>query len=168
MMDHAGQVETDACRVAYQIHERSDGSGYPRGVRREAIDPLARIAAVADSLVGMLTRRHHRLAILGHYALAAIFRQASEGQFDSAVLRSLLHVTSLYPLGGFVRLNNGCVGKTIRSNGDAYSKPVLQLWHPDYLDNEPVMVDLRRDRSLRIVDAIPDPNLFSQKRPKVA
>ncbi|MGC3966407.1 MAG: HD domain-containing phosphohydrolase [Pirellulales bacterium] len=35
--------------IVYQMHERNDGSGYPRGRTAESIHPLSKIAAVADA-----------------------------------------------------------------------------------------------------------------------
>lgn len=41
-------------------HERWDGKGYPDGVAAEAIDPLARIIALADTFDAMATTRPYR------------------------------------------------------------------------------------------------------------
>lgn len=41
-------------------HERLDGSGYPRGLRGEAISLPGRLCAVADSFSAMIGRRPHR------------------------------------------------------------------------------------------------------------
>lgn len=43
--------------IALQHHERWDGAGYPSGLREDAIHPLARICAVADSLDDLTTAR---------------------------------------------------------------------------------------------------------------
>ncbi|MCK9907459.1 HD domain-containing protein, partial [Frankia sp. Cpl3] len=37
-----------AAHCAFQHHERSDGSGYPRNLKGEEIHPYARIMAVCD------------------------------------------------------------------------------------------------------------------------
>lgn len=46
----------------HQHHERLDGSGYPRGLRGEAIIPEARILAVADVVEAMSAHRPFRPA----------------------------------------------------------------------------------------------------------
>ena len=44
-------------------HEKWDGTGYPRGLKGEAIPFLARILAVADSYDAMSTSRPYRAAL---------------------------------------------------------------------------------------------------------
>jgi putative nucleotidyltransferase with HDIG domain len=46
--------------VAYQHHERIDGSGYPRGLKGEEIVLEARILAVADVMEAMSSHRPYR------------------------------------------------------------------------------------------------------------
>jgi len=49
--------------IIIQHHERLDGSGYPRGLRRTAIDPKARVLAVADTVEAMAAHRPYRPAL---------------------------------------------------------------------------------------------------------
>ena len=49
--------------IIQQHHERLDGSGYPRGLRGVAIDPRARILAVADVVEAMSAHRPYRPAL---------------------------------------------------------------------------------------------------------
>ena len=58
--------------MVLQHHERLDGSGYPRGLRGEAILPGARILAVADVVEAMSSFRPYRAALPLEVALAEI------------------------------------------------------------------------------------------------
>ena len=49
--------------IAHQHHERMDGSGYPQGLRGDAIALEARIVAVADVVESMATHRPYRPAL---------------------------------------------------------------------------------------------------------
>ncbi|MDD8027361.1 MAG: HD domain-containing protein, partial [Acidobacteriota bacterium] len=49
-------------QIVYQHHERMDGSGYPNGLRGEAILLAARIVAVADVVEAMSSHRPYRPA----------------------------------------------------------------------------------------------------------
>jgi HD-GYP domain-containing protein (c-di-GMP phosphodiesterase class II) len=60
--------------VALQHHERMDGSGYPQGLKGEAILLEARIMAVADVLEAMSSHRPYRPALGIDQALAEIER----------------------------------------------------------------------------------------------
>lgn len=48
--------------IVYEHHERSDGSGYPRGLKGEEILIEARILAIADVVEAMCAARPHRAA----------------------------------------------------------------------------------------------------------
>lgn len=58
--------------IARQHHERMDGSGYPRGLRGDAILPEARIIAVADVIEAMWSHRPYRPALGIDVALAEV------------------------------------------------------------------------------------------------
>jgi len=58
--------------MVYQHHERMDGSGYPRGLKGEAILMEARILAVADVVESMASHRPYRPALGLNAALAEI------------------------------------------------------------------------------------------------
>ena len=60
--------------VALQHHERIDGSGYPQGLKGEAIMLEARIMAVADVVEAMATHRPYRPGLGIDMALAEIER----------------------------------------------------------------------------------------------
>ena len=60
--------------IAYQHHERMDGSGYPRGLKGEEILLGARIMAVADVVEAMASHRPYRPALGIDKALEEIQR----------------------------------------------------------------------------------------------
>lgn len=122
--NHPGVSPSARC-VAAQIHERLDGSGYPHGLKGSSIDRLARYAAVADTFLGMIAPRPHRAAHEPYRAVEEILFAAHRGRFDAAAVRTLLRVVSLYPVGSCVWLNDGRVGRVIRSNPEAVDRPVI-------------------------------------------
>jgi HD-GYP domain-containing protein (c-di-GMP phosphodiesterase class II) len=60
--------------IAYQHHERVDGSGYPQGLKGEEICLEARIVAVADVVEAMASHRPYRPGLGIDKALAEIKR----------------------------------------------------------------------------------------------
>ena len=50
-------------QIAYQHHERVDGSGYPRGLKGDEILIEARIIAVADVVEAIVSHRPYRPAL---------------------------------------------------------------------------------------------------------
>jgi HD-GYP domain-containing protein (c-di-GMP phosphodiesterase class II) len=140
--------------VVYQMHERCDGSGYPRGCTAERIHPLAKISGVADAYVALVSPRPHRPAMMPYFAMAKILEDVREGLFDAAVVRGLLHTVSLFPIGSYVELNNGQIGKVIRANGPAYDRPIVEAWHRKRLTDLPDVVDLTADSNTKVVKAL--------------
>jgi HD-GYP domain-containing protein (c-di-GMP phosphodiesterase class II) len=61
LLDHAGQSSREVLAVLYH-HERLDGSGYPYGLKAEAIPIEARIVAVADTYDALTSDRPYRKA----------------------------------------------------------------------------------------------------------
>ena len=64
-------------RLAVQHHERLDGSGYPRGLKGDAITTGGRILAAADMYRSKLEPRPHRPALPPGEAGAAVARRGA-------------------------------------------------------------------------------------------
>lgn len=150
--------------VAYQMHERLDGGGYPRGRTANQIHRLAKIAAVADVFVALLSPRPYRPQMLPYHAMEQIIHGARQGKYDPHVVRALLHTVSLFPIGSYVEINNGSIGKVIRSNREAYSTPIVELWTPDSAQAPARLVDLSSETELKIVRPLADvPDMTTDK-----
>ena len=139
------QVPVGVRMVVYQMHERCNGSGYPRGRTGDRIHPLAKISAVADAYVALVSARPHRHAMLPYFAMKKMLEDVKAGLFDATVVRALLHTVSLFPIGSYCELNNGGVAKVIRSNGSAYDRPIVEAWKQSHFSAEPEVVDLTEE-----------------------
>jgi HD-GYP domain-containing protein (c-di-GMP phosphodiesterase class II) len=73
--------------VVRQHHERLDGSGYPRGLRGEAILLEARIVAVADAAEAMLSPRPQRGALSLAACVEELQSQAGR-RYDARVVKA--------------------------------------------------------------------------------
>jgi HD-GYP domain-containing protein (c-di-GMP phosphodiesterase class II) len=140
--------------VAYQIHERCDGSGYPRGRAAPQIHPLAKIAGVADTFTALVSRRPYRPGMLPYHAMVKMLQDVGLGLYDAQIVRALLNTVSLFPIGSYVALSDGRLGKVIRSNGGTYDRPVLETWERNDLGADPKLVDLREHPDLKVVRAL--------------
>ena len=72
-------------------HERYDGKGYPQGMKGEEIPLGARIVAVADSFMAMVSKRHYRKQMTVKEAMEEIVKFQGT-QFDPAVVNAFLKV----------------------------------------------------------------------------
>jgi HD-GYP domain-containing protein (c-di-GMP phosphodiesterase class II) len=79
----------DAAEIVLSHQEFFDGTGYPRGLKGEAIPLGARIFAVADALDAMISDRPYRRALPFSHARDEI-RRCSSTQFDPKVVAVFL------------------------------------------------------------------------------
>jgi HD-GYP domain-containing protein (c-di-GMP phosphodiesterase class II) len=145
------QVPVGVRMIVYQMHERCDGSGYPRGCTAEKIHPLAKIASVADAYVALVSPRPHRPAMLPYHAVTKMLTDVKEGLYDSTVVRGLLHTISLFPIGSFVELSDGRIGKSMRANGPAYDRPVVEAWQRGHLSAASDVINLVEQADMKVV-----------------
>lgn len=68
-------------------HERMDGSGYPDGLRGDAIPISARILQVVDIFDALTTDRPYREAFTPTQALATLYNEAEQGWLDPELVR---------------------------------------------------------------------------------
>lgn len=155
LLDGVAQKAGQARLVAYQIHERMNGSGFPRGREGNQIHPLSRIAAVADTYARMVCPGG---STSGYDAVVHLLEGASRGLFDPDAVRGLLKAFSLFPIGSLVELNDGRFARVLRSNGDAYTRPVVEAWAAGGVNEPKQLLDLLMTPDVHILRVIPEPS----------
>jgi HD-GYP domain-containing protein (c-di-GMP phosphodiesterase class II) len=73
-------------QIVRQHHEKLDGSGYPLGLKADAILPEAKVLTVADMVEAMASDRPYRKALGLEFALAQIEKEAGT-LLDAEVVR---------------------------------------------------------------------------------
>ncbi|HEY8418698.1 MAG TPA: HD-GYP domain-containing protein, partial [Limnochordales bacterium] len=137
------EVPVPAAHVAYQHHERLDGSGYPRGLAGDQVHPYGRIAAVADVFDAMCSLRTYRPGFPVHEVLA--FLQDHSGTlFDPDAVACLGRIVAPYPLGTTVRLNTGEIGLVVALVPEDGQRPTVRILR----DADGRVVDARVYREL--------------------
>ena len=89
VLHNAGKLALLAS-IASSAHERSGGTGYPRGIAGATIPLLGRFLEAADSYHAMLEDRPHRSALSRDDAAQELRRGAREGEFDGAAVDAVL------------------------------------------------------------------------------
>ena len=143
--------------VAFQLHERCNGTGYPSGRLRDEIHPLARVAAVADTYVGLVSNRPHRKGMMPYFAIKKLLESVSIGLYDAKALRGLLSAVSLYPIGSHVQTNDGRIARVVRATSNSYMEPIIEFWDDQHRQYEPDLVNLKENNSCQIVRAVASP-----------
>ena len=89
LRDSKSDLVLMAAEMAWSHHERWDGTGYPRGLKGNAIPLVGRIAAVADVTDALASKRPYKPA----WSLDAVHAHLVENsgtQFDPACAEALL------------------------------------------------------------------------------
>jgi HD-GYP domain-containing protein (c-di-GMP phosphodiesterase class II) len=76
--------------VAAAHHEKSDGSGYHKRVRADAVDPTSAVLAAAEVYIGMTTERADRPAFSAEDAAAELRQLAASGVLEPRAIRAVL------------------------------------------------------------------------------
>jgi uncharacterized protein YwbE len=155
MMKEMRSVNNRSAFIAYQMHERNNGTGYPRRLPGHRIHFLSKLAAVADTYVGLVSPRAYRPALLPYYAMEMMLKGVKAGMYDASAVRALLDALSLFPPGSYVQLSDGRLGRVLRSRRDAYTQPIVEAWDAENLDSRPEIVNLA-DLNLRVVKPLRD------------
>ncbi len=147
---HLDAMPMEVRMVAYQMHERCDGRGYPRGRTGDQIHALAKIAAVADAFVALVSPRPHRDALMPYYAIEKLIHDTKDGLYDANAVRGLLRSVSLFPIGSTVLIGDELIGRVLRTNPDQYDRPVVEIKMRSKPSADPLVFDLTKYQDLAI------------------
>ena len=114
--------------VALQVHERSDGSGYPKGLEEADISELAAIIGLIDTYVAMIKNRPYRDKFVQTDAIKFIIKEAKD-LFPARILKVFLNQISLFPVNTLVRLNNKSIGRVVSTDKSQPLRPTIELMY---------------------------------------
>jgi putative nucleotidyltransferase with HDIG domain len=120
------KVDHATVDVAYNHHERMDGSGYPRGIKSSQIPYFAKVIAVCDTYDAITSNRIYDKGRASMEALDIIHR-GKGGQFDEELAKEFIRCIGIYPPGSIVVLSGGEVGIVIASNPKNKLRPQVLL-----------------------------------------
>ncbi|TVP54136.1 MAG: phosphohydrolase [Halomonadaceae bacterium] len=92
--------------IVGQHHERGDGSGYPLGLKSEAILDGARILGMAEHFIALITKRAYNQQLGPAQALLEVLSSAKDQQ-EQEIREALAEALSAFPPGSLVTLSNG-------------------------------------------------------------
>ncbi len=149
-----------AAEIARQEHERENGTGYPNGLRGEAIHEMAKIIAVADIFEAFTHPRTFRKTFISNEALQKVIEM--RGKFcDPRIIKALMDQITMFPLGSYVELNTGEIGRVVATSASNLLSPTVRIEYDS--DKRPVSnprtVDLDRTHLIFIVRPVDEEEL---------
>jgi len=134
-------------------HECYDGSGYPTGVKGDAISLPARIVAIANHYDEMCNPACIADALTPHEALSLMFARL-RSRFDPKLLQVFIRCLGVYPPGTIVQLANGALAMVATINTAQPMKPTVIVYDPEIPKEEAILVDMAVETDTNIVKAI--------------
>ncbi len=123
-----------AAQIARYHHERIDGTGYPEGLRGDAIPLCAQVVALADSYDALTSSRSYKEAFSQDVALQMI-SSGMCGVFDAGLVECLMRVVNHRTLVTF-RENLQKKRSVVGEYSDIRLKRVLLIGNTEYLTEE--------------------------------
>lgn len=118
--------DEEVARVAYQHHERHNGSGYPCRASEDEIDLFAKIISICDVYMSLIAPRPFRQKYEPLEALEYILG-AGGTLFDPEIVEIFLDIIPLYSVGSMVQLSNNCIAVVTDTTGKPLGRPVVEI-----------------------------------------
>lgn len=136
-------------KILFQHHELVDGSGYPKGLTGDKIDPLTRLISVVNAYDNLCNPSNFNLAKTPYEALSYLF-SSQRAQYDEIVLKRMIKTLGIYPPGSIVQLSSGVHAIVISGNINQPLRPFVMLHDPTAARKAPIILDLREEPSVHV------------------
>ncbi len=135
-----------AMLMAYEHHMRVDLSGYPKNRRPRSPTLFSRIVAVADGFEAGTARRSYQRDPPRAELVLQEMRDNPKRGYDALLVKALINVTGIFPVGTLVILDTHELGLVYAANPDPVKlhQPMVKVISDGYGRplGEPALVDL--------------------------
>jgi len=156
MATRIGTLPPAVVEVILQHHENLNGTGYPQGLKADAISAQSRIIAVVNRYDNLCNGLHGNAGLSPYEAISLMYSRERE-RYDHKVLNGFITNLGVYPPGSVVELKDGRIAAVISINPKELLKPNVLLYNPDIPKEEALILDLKEEdlsisKSLRLPD----------------
>lgn len=120
--------------AALMHHERSDGTGYPLGLKDTEIDDFAAIVSIADVYDAMTSDRCYRAGLCPFEVIAQFEHEGLQKYKPKYILTFLNRIANTY-VNNNVRLNDGSTGEIILIN-KRLTRPIIRTSTQEFINLE--------------------------------
>ena len=133
--------------IAWEHHERFDGTGYPHQKMGEQISAIGQKAAIIDVYDALTSDRSYHNGMQAPLAVRKIF-EWSKYHFDPQLVKGFVKCFGIYPVGTLVSLASGKLAVISGHNQEDLSKPIVIAFFNIKLNRHiaPQTIDLAHTR----------------------
>lgn len=114
------------CLGVLEHHEKENGRGYPRHLSGSKISLYAKIISVVCSFEAITAPRTYKTASGSFEAMVELLKNTGQ-QYDGTVIKALLYSLSLFPVGSYVYLSDGRIGRVVDVHPENPKNPVVEI-----------------------------------------
>jgi len=133
----------------HQHHERLNGSGYPQGLKDDAIHQFAKILMVVDAYDDLCNNPDLEKCLTPFEALSALYTKRNSEFYGDAV-STLIRNLGVYPPSSLVELSDESIGVVTTTNSEDSLRPLVMLYAPEIPREEAIILDLAQETQLSI------------------
>ena len=142
-----------ALDVCLHHHERPDGTGYPFGIKDEALTIAARMGSVCDVYDAITSNRPYKKGWDPADSISRMSAWAKDGQFDPRVFAAFVKSLGVYPIGSLVRMRSGRLAVVVEQSAGQLLKPWVKVFYSTK-SQMPVTIELLDTGDAACNDAI--------------
>jgi HD-GYP domain-containing protein (c-di-GMP phosphodiesterase class II) len=122
----AGGLPAEVAQIAALHHERYDGSGYPGGLKGNALGVIGAMAGMVDTFDALTVKRPYAEAMSPSNALNLLFRMRGR-TFHPQLVEQFIRCIGYFPVGSIVELNTGEIGVVVAQNAEQRLQPKVMV-----------------------------------------
>jgi putative nucleotidyltransferase with HDIG domain len=162
LIKREGGLPEPVVQAVLHHHERPDGLGYPRGLKRGEIPLLARLVGIVDAYDAITSERVYDPARSHHDALGILWK-ARNRQFDGPMVETFTQYLGWVTPGTLVRLTNNELALVLQAREGRGLLPLVRmLVHENGRYELGQTLDLAAhrpesgDAKIRVAEVLPD------------
>jgi HD-GYP domain-containing protein (c-di-GMP phosphodiesterase class II) len=125
-LKHMGEIDPKIVFGIFEHHQRDNLSGYPELLLKKERTFFGQIIQVADVYDALATPRVYKKAYTPEQTLSVMLKDKGT-HFDPILLKILIGLVGIYPIGSLVLLNTQELGVVYKSNPQSADRPHVIL-----------------------------------------